>query len=107
MALGWFDTSKVDRFADALVAELMRRMAPPSLDEADRKIADRIHRMTEALSDRARDFGRTERPNAFKRARLGARVKELLRGAGYPERFVDAFVYELITLITVAAKGPR
>ena len=107
MALGWFDTSKVDVFGDALVAELTRRLAPSSLDDTGRKTGERIHRMTEALSDRARDFGRTERPNAFKRARLGARVKGLLREAGYPERFVDAFVYELITLITVASKGPR
>ena len=104
---GWFDTSEVDAFADALVADLVRRTPPGSLGEAGKKLDDRFHRMTEALSQRAREFAQSHRPNMFKRARLGSRVKFALKEAGYPEAFVDAFTYELIALVTLASKGAR
>lgn len=105
MALGWFDTTEVDRFAETVVAELTRRLPPASLDAPDRKSAQRVSRMTDVISDQVRAFARSRRPNVYKRARLGNRVKWALKEAGYPETFVDAFTYELITLVTVAAKA--
>jgi hypothetical protein len=107
MALGWFDTSVVDAFAQAVMDELTRRLPPALLEESGRKSADRLHRMTEVLSQRIREFGRAQRPNTFKRARLGSRIKEAMKEAGYPAAFIDAFVYEVMTLVTVAAKAPR
>jgi len=102
--LGWFSTTEVDRFADSLVAEMMKRVPPNSLSEV-RTPAKRFARMTDVLSDQVRAFARTRRPNFYKRARLGNRVKWGLKDAGYPEAFVDAFTTELVTLVTVAAKG--
>ena len=101
---GWFTTTEVDRFADALVADMIKRVPPTSLSDA-RTSTKRFGRMTEVLSDQARSFAREHRPNFYKRARLGNRVKWALKEAGYPEAFVDAFTTELITLVTVAAKG--
>ena len=62
-------------------------------------------RMTEAISDRARDAARKHRFNFYKRARLGNRVKWALKEAGYPDEFVTAFTTELITLVTVAGRS--
>jgi hypothetical protein len=105
--LSWFDTKEVDAFAQWVIDELLGRLAPESLErpERDRKMGDRVHRMTEAISDRAREMARTQKPNFYQRARLGNRVKWALKEAGYPEEFATAFTTELITLVTVAGRG--
>ena len=105
--LGWFDTKEVDAFADWVIDELRQRLSSESLErpERDRKLGDRVHRMTEAISDRARDAARKHRFNFYKRARLGNRVKWALKEAGYPDEFVTAFTTELITLVTVAGRS--
>ena len=103
--LGWFDTKEVDAFAQSVVDELVKRLPPASLERPDRKATDRVHRMTEALSDRVRDFARAAKPNFYKRARLGSRVKWGMREAGYAEEFVAAFTGELLILVTVASRG--
>ena len=68
-------------------------------------MGDRVHRMTEAISDRARDMAKAHRFNFYQRARLGNRVKWALKEAGYPGEFVTAFTTELITLVTVAGRS--
>jgi hypothetical protein len=101
--LGWFDTKEVDRLADVVVTDVTSRVPPSSLTRASAK---KFSRMTEVISDQVRAFARAQRPNVYKRARLGNRVKWALKDAGYPEAFVDAFTTELITLVTVATKAP-
>ena len=103
--LGWFDTAEVDRFADSMVAELVRRVPLNALSKEGAKSDKRFSRMTEVLSDQVRTFAGAQRPNMYKRARLGNRVKWALKDVGYPDPFVDAFVTELITLVTLAAKA--
>jgi hypothetical protein len=102
----WFDTKEVDAFAQWVIDELLKRLSPDSLErpERDRKMGDRVHRMTEAISDRAREMARAHQFNFYKRARLGNRVKWALKEAGYPDEFVTAFTTELITLVTVAGR---
>jgi hypothetical protein len=101
--LKWFDTTEVDSFAGALVAEVERRMPAQSLPLEDPKALKRVARMTDVLSNQVRGFAASHRLNVFKRARLGSRVKWALKEAGYPAAFVDAFTYELITLLAVRA----
>jgi hypothetical protein len=107
MKLAWFDTAEVDRFAGTLVAELVDRMPPQQIAASGEKSDKRFRRMTEVLSDRARAFGMSQRPNVYKRARLGNRVKWALKEAGYPGAFVDTFTYELVRVVTLAAKSRR
>jgi hypothetical protein len=107
MTMGWFDTSEVDEFAKWVVSEVVQRMPPDSLGTADKKLADRIHRMNEYVSGRATAMAAEKRPNFYKRARLANQVKWGLREAGYTSGFADTFSYELATLITVNARKPR
>jgi hypothetical protein len=97
--LGWLKTSEVDALADAVVGDLTQRVPLNALrkegDKADKRFT------------RVRAFGHTQRPNIYQRARLGNRVKWALKDAGYPEPFVDAFVTELVTLVTVASKARK
>jgi hypothetical protein len=105
--LGWLKTSEVDALADAVVGDLTQRVPLNALRKEGDKADKRFTRMTEVISDRVRAFGHTQRPNIYQRARLGNRVKWALKDAGYPEPFVDAFVTELVTLVTVASKARK
>lgn len=105
--LRWFRTSDVDALADTVVAELAQRVPLNSLRKEGGRADKRFTRMTEVISDQVRAFGRDKRPNIYQRARLGNRVKWALRDAGYPDPFVDAFVTELVTLLTVATKARK
>ena len=65
-------------------------------------MADRIHRMNLAVSERARALA-AQKLNFYKRARLGNRINWALKEAGYPDAFADAFTHELMVVLTVAA----
>jgi hypothetical protein len=105
--LKWLGTKEVDAFADTVVSELKERVPLNALRKEGAKADKRFSRMTEIISNQVRAFGNSQRPSVFQRARLGNRVKWALKDAGYPDPFVDAFVTELVTLVTVAAKARR
>jgi hypothetical protein len=100
-------TSDVDAFADSVVAELTERVPLTALRRQSAKVEKRLSRMTEVLSDRVRAFAREKKPSIYQRARLGNRVKWALKDADYPEVFVEEFVTELVTLVTVATKARK
>lgn len=99
--IGWFDTREVDAFAKAIVAEVSARFPPENFDLPDKKALDRVKRMNDSISGSVREFARRQRLNFYKRARLGNQVKWAMKEAGYPDRFIDAFTYELVTLVSV------
>ena len=105
--LKWLRTKEVDALADTVVSELTKRVPLNMLRREGSKADKRFSRMTDVISDQLRAFGREQRPNIYQRARLGNRVKWALKDAGYPEPFVDAFVTELATLVTVATKSRK
>ena len=105
--LRWLKTSEVDAMADTVVGELTERVPLNALRKEGGRADKRFTRMTDVISDQVRAFAREKRPNIYQRARLGNRVKWALRDAGYPDPFVDAFVTELVTLVTVATKSRR
>jgi hypothetical protein len=104
----WFDTTQVDSFAQEVIDDLVKRVPPASLPlDYGKKAGERLHRMTEVMSSRMRAFAGAHRPNIYKRARLGNRVKWAMKEAGYPDAFVEAFTYELVTLVTLASRAPK
>ena len=100
--IGWFDTREVDAFAEQVMAEVMQRFPPENIDLPDKKAVDRVKRMNDSISGKVREFARGKRLNFYQRARFGNQVKWAMKQAGYPAKFIDAFTYELVTLITVA-----
>jgi len=103
--LKWLRTKEIDAFADSVVVELTQRVPLNMLRKEGGKADKRFSRMTDVISDQVRAFARSQRPNVYQRARLGNRVKWALKDADYPEPFVDAFVTELVTLVTVVCKS--
>ena len=107
MIASWFDCKAVDAFADTAVADLVRRVPPPSIDSVGKNTAKRLKSTHDMIFARAEAFARTTPLNIYKKARLGNRVKWALREAGYADDFVDALTYELVTVITLASAARK
>lgn len=101
---GWLDCAKVDAFADGIVADLKKRVPPHGLHLPAQEAAERLRRMNDVIFSRAEVFARAERPNFYKKARLGNRVRWGLREAGYPTEFADMLSEELVAVVTIASR---
>jgi hypothetical protein len=100
---GWLNTKEVDEVADAIVADLVKRL-PPSPGPHTRKTADRLKRTHDVIFARLEQFARSKKLNIYKKARLANRVRWGLREAGYAPEFTDALSYELATVATLASR---
>jgi len=97
----WFDTREIDEFAQLIAAELFKRVPPATLDSHTKKAAERLRNTHEAIFARAGKFARTHKLNVYKKARLGNQFRWALKEAGFPREFVDAWTYELVTLVAL------
>jgi len=103
----WFDTREIDELAQAIAAELVKRVPPSALDSHTRAAADRLRNTHDAVFARAGKFARTQTLNIYKKARLGNQFRWALKEAGYPVEFVEAWTYELVTLITLSSSARK
>lgn len=99
--LKWFDSKEVDKFADWLTSEIIKRYPPAGLDTDWKKASQRLQKVHDSLFLRVEAFARENTLNIYKRARLGNRVKWAMRDAGYPLPFSESFTHEVVTVITV------
>jgi hypothetical protein len=104
--LKWFDSREVDKFADWLAAEIIKRYPPGGLDTDSKKAAQRLQKVHESLFLRIEAFANDNRLNIYQRARLGNRVKWAMRDAGYPLSFSESFTHEVVTVISVINARP-
>jgi hypothetical protein len=109
--LKWFDSQEVDKFADWLTAEIIKRYPPEGLDTDSKKSSQRLKKVLDSLFQRIEAFAAENVLNIYQRARLGNRVKWAMRDAGYPLPFSESFTHEVVTVITVTnarkKKGAR
>jgi hypothetical protein len=101
----WFDTSDIDEFARSIAAELIKRVPPSSLEEGGKKTVGQLKSSHHAIFSRAENFARTAKLNLYRRARVGNSFRWALKDAGYPPELVEAWTYELVTLITLTASA--
>ena len=99
----WFNTKEVDEVADAIVADLVKRL-PPAPGPHTRKTADRLRKTHDVIFARLEQFVRARKLNIYKMARLANRVRWALRDAGYATEFTDALSYELATVAKLASR---
>ena len=105
MVFSWFNTSKVDAFVDAEVADLLRRVPPARLEgegAGAKKAQEQLAKWHDLLLRRAKDFVARDKPNLFQKARLANRMKWALLEAKYPRPFVDEFAYALAAVVAAA-----
>jgi hypothetical protein len=100
-----FTAKDIDEFADSLVEDLLRRFPPSGLKGDDKSATKRISKTHRALFSRIEAFARSHDLTIYRKARLGNRVKWGLKEAGYKDMFVEAFTYELVTVLAVAGRN--
>jgi hypothetical protein len=105
MVFDWFNTKELDEFADALVARLIESYPPSSGPLSGKKAFERMRKLFGATFDRIDGFVRSQRLNLYKKAHFANRVRWALLEAGYPPEFVDTMTQELVTHLTLAARG--
>lgn len=103
----WFDSRKVDEFADWLSAEIIKRYPPGGLDTDTKKATQRFRKVHDSLILRVEAFARENTLNMYKKARLGNRVKWAMRDAGYPLAFSETFTREVVMVLTVINSRPK
>ena len=101
--LKWFDTGEGDELARVIVAELVVRVPPATLPAKDKKAATKLRNTHDAVFARAGKFARTHKLNVYKKARFANQIHWALKDAGYPPDFIEAWTYELTTLVAVAS----
>ncbi len=104
--LKWFDATEVDKFADWLSEEIIKRYPPTGVDTDPKKASKRLQKVHESLFLRVEAFAKENKLNVYKRARLGNRVKWAMRDAGYPIRFSEEFTHEVVTVISIINARP-
>lgn len=105
MPLDWFDTKELDAFADAVVAELVRRYPPPGDGVTGTKAFERLRKSFAATFDGIDRFLAGRKLNLYKRARFANRMRWALADAGYPPEFVSTMTREVVAHIALAASG--
>ena len=103
MLLDWFSRKHIDEFADSIVAELLRRFPQSGADLSTEKSAEKAMKTLDRIFARIGAFAAERRPNLYQKACFGNRIKWALKEAGYPEEFVDALTYELVTVVTLVS----
>jgi len=108
MVFSWFDTSKVDSFVDAEVADLVKRVPPARLEDrvaGPNKAEEQLAKSHDLLLRHAKDFVQREKPNLYQKARIANRMKWSLLEAKYPKAFVDGLAYALASVVAAASSN--
>ncbi len=105
--LKWFDCKEVDKFANWLASEIIKRYPPAGLDTDAKKAIQRFQKVHDSLITRVEAFARENALNIYKRARLGNRLKWAMRDAGYPLPFSETFTREVVTVLSVINSRPK
>jgi hypothetical protein len=104
VVLAWFDTRELDDFADAIVAELVRRYPPSGEEVGGKKAFERLRRSFGATFDKIDRFLSGHKLNVYKKARFANRVRWALTEAGYRPDFVATMTEEVVTHVTVRTR---
>ncbi len=105
MVFSWFNTSNVDAFVDAEVADLVKRIPPAKLESGGggaKKAEEQLAKAHDQLLRRAQAFVQREKPNLYQKARIANRMKWALLEAKYPKTFVDGLAYALASVVAAA-----
>jgi hypothetical protein len=105
MILNFFDTTKINEFADRIVTEVKRAVPPDfATRKTKKKHAIRAQAIDANIKNQVVEFAQTTRLNVYTKARFAARVRAGLSAHGYPESFIQSFSLQLIQIIQTPRK---
>jgi hypothetical protein len=96
----WLNTDEVDAFARALAQDLSGRLPLPAMASGKPLAPARISATREAIAARAVAFARKHKVNWYKKAHLTNTFKWELREAGYDDKFVNSWTYDVAVFLS-------
>lgn len=96
MLFGWFDTRKVDDFAQTLAVDLSRRFPPASEARTDKGVEHQLGVITESIYMRALRFHQENRLGVYRKAKLGNTFRWKLKELGYSDTFISTVTDGLV-----------
>jgi hypothetical protein len=99
----FFNTSAIDAFAAAVVADLLRTL-PPAQCESVSKNAQKGRGQAQARIPRLVAALVAKHPlNFYQKAKLGLRLQVALEAAGYPVSFAKPFAHDVVSQVANVA----
>lgn len=104
--LNIFSSDAEQAFAHEMVQRLVKEI-PPTLMESRRKVlsVNKVTRLLERTFSSATDYQREHRIGFIKRAMLANSFKWEMKGAKYPDDFIEMATEGLIVTLSKAAKN--
>jgi hypothetical protein len=97
-----FDTTEVDVFAAWVAAELARAVSPQDCQARSKRADSAAGKLNDRVARRAAELVSTHHLNAYKKAKLGSRLLDMLEAKGYPADFRKQFAYDVVALVATA-----
>lgn len=97
----FFNTSHVDTFSALVVRELTNGLPPDQLNTPSKKAEVARARIDGKIRAHALQLIKNHQLNIYQKAKLGNRLQDDLREAGFPEEFSEAFAYDIVRLIAL------
>ncbi|CAN7567286.1 hypothetical protein [Acidovorax delafieldii] len=97
----FFNTSNVDAFSALVVRELTNGLPPDQLNMTSKKAETARARIDGKIRTHAQQLINNHQLNIYQKAKLGSRLQDDLREAGFPGSFSEAFAYDVVRLIAL------
>jgi len=93
--LSWLDAGEAQKFGTALALFFMEKM-PLEANQNEGKFKAKAQQVLVKMAQQAETFRRTNKLNAYKKAKLGNAFKWQLKDAGYDPVYVDELTEWLV-----------
>ena len=97
----FFNISHVDAFSALVVRELTKGMPPDQLNISSKKAEIARARIDGKIRAHVQQLIHNHHLNIYQKAKLGSRLQDDLREAGFPESFSEAFAYDVVRLVAL------
>lgn len=95
MIAGWFDASEAEQFGNEL-AEFYDEKFRANTKAGSHKKEEKQKKLVDQVLLKARQYGATNKPNFFKKAKLGNAFKWKLKDLGYDDELVDLLTKDVL-----------
>ena len=100
MVFAWFDSNEVEDFAILLAKDFCQRVPYSILEQSNSRNGRALNSVLLSIDLQVDKFFGDKSINIYKKACFGNKLKWALKGANYPEVFVDRFVLRLLSRIS-------
>lgn len=105
MGIPWFDSKEVEEFAVFLANVFCQRVPLSALEQSGSKNERALNDALRVINSQVDQFIHNKSINLYKKACFGNKLKWALKGANYPDVFIDQLVLDLLARISGQGGG--